>query len=71
MEGIEVDYSICIGTTSVFIAIIRNNYEIVQWALKKIFDNAKKYNKQFTIYHKYAKDLENSVEDDIKNLKDN
>lgn len=38
--------------------------------VKKIFTNAKTYNKSFTIYHKYAKDLENLVEDDIKNLND-
>ncbi len=38
--------------------------------LRKIFQNARVYNKQFTIYHKYAKDIENSLEDDIKNLKD-
>jgi histone acetyltransferase len=38
--------------------------------LKKIFSNAKVYNKPHTIYHKYAKDIENSIDDDIKNLKD-
>jgi hypothetical protein len=39
--------------------------------LKKIFTNAKSYNKPHTIYHKYAKDIESSIEDDIKALKDN
>jgi histone acetyltransferase len=39
--------------------------------LKKIFSNAKSYNKPYTIYHKYAKDLENSIEDSINSLKDN
>jgi histone acetyltransferase len=39
--------------------------------LKKIFTNAKNYNKPHTIYHKYAKDIENSIEDSIKNLKEN
>jgi len=38
--------------------------------LKKIFINSKHYNKPHTIYHKYAKDLENFIEDDIKSLKD-
>ncbi len=38
--------------------------------LKKIFDNAKKYNKLSTIYHKYAKDIEASIEDDIRLLRD-
>jgi histone acetyltransferase len=38
--------------------------------LKKIFTNAKNYNKPHTIYHKYSKDLESCVEDDIKNLKE-
>ncbi len=38
--------------------------------LRKIFGNARLYNKPCTIYHKYAKDIENSIEDDIKNLKD-
>jgi histone acetyltransferase len=39
--------------------------------LKKIFNNAKTYNKSSSIYHKYAIALENSVEDEVKNLKDN
>jgi len=39
--------------------------------LKKIFCNAKLYNKPHTIYHRYAKDIENCIEDDLKNLKDN
>ena len=38
--------------------------------LRKIFQNARIYNKQFTIYHKYAKDIENSLDDEIKNLRD-
>ena len=38
--------------------------------LKKIFTNAKMYNKPYTVYHKSAKDLENLIEDDLKNLKD-
>jgi len=38
--------------------------------IKKIFTNAKTYNKSFTIYHKYAKDLEFLVEEDLKNLND-
>lgn len=39
--------------------------------LRKIFLNARTYNKPCTIYHKYAKDIENSIEEDIKNLKNN
>jgi hypothetical protein len=39
--------------------------------LKKIFTNAKMYNKSSSIFHKYAVYLENIVEDDIKNLKEN
>ena len=38
--------------------------------LKKIFTNAKAYNKPHTIYHKYAKDFEANIEDDIQCLKD-
>jgi len=38
--------------------------------LIKIFTNAKKYNKPNTIYHKYAKDIEASIEDDIRLLRD-
>jgi histone acetyltransferase len=45
------------------------NKEIFVSDLKKIFTNAKVYNKPNTIYHKYARDLENSIEDDIKRLK--
>ena len=37
--------------------------------LRKIFDNARTYNKPGSIYHRYATALENSIEDDIKNLK--
>jgi histone acetyltransferase len=39
--------------------------------VRKIFINAKAYNKPHTIYHKYAKDIESSIEDSIKCLKDN
>jgi hypothetical protein len=35
-----------------------------------IFSNAKSYNKPNTIYHKYAKDLETMIEEDIKSLRD-
>jgi len=38
--------------------------------LRKIFNNAKLYNKPNTIYHKYAKDIEISIEDDIRLLRD-
>jgi histone acetyltransferase len=38
--------------------------------VKKIFTNAKSYNKPFTIYHKYAKDIETMIEDDLKSLKE-
>jgi hypothetical protein len=38
--------------------------------LRKIFSNAKIYNKPNTIYHKYAKDIEASIEDDIRLLRD-
>jgi hypothetical protein len=38
--------------------------------LRKIFLNARTYNKPNTIYHKYAKDIENSLEDDMSKLKD-
>ena len=38
--------------------------------LKRIFSNAKIYNKQFTIYYKYAEGIESSIEDEIKLLKD-
>ena len=37
--------------------------------LRKIFDNSRTYNKPGSIYHRYATALENSIEDDIKNLK--
>lgn len=37
--------------------------------LKKIFNNARAYNKVTSIYHKYATSLETSIEDDITNLK--
>ncbi len=47
------------------------NKEIFVKDLRKIFNNAKQYNKPHTIYHKYAKDLEHTVEDDIQNLKEN
>lgn len=45
--------------------------EIFVSDLQKIFTNAKSFNKPHTIYHKYAKDIESSIQDDIKNLKDN
>jgi hypothetical protein len=38
--------------------------------LNLIFTNAKSYNKPNTIYHKYAKDIEASIEEDIKSLRD-
>jgi hypothetical protein len=38
--------------------------------LMLIFSNAKSYNKPNTIYHKYAKDLETMVEEDIRSLRD-
>lgn len=47
------------------------NKEAFTKDLKKIFVNAKTYNKPHTIYHKYAKDLEHLVEDDVHNLKEN
>ena len=37
--------------------------------LRKIFSNARQYNKVNSIYHKYATMLENSIEDDIANLR--
>jgi hypothetical protein len=36
----------------------------------KIINNAKTYNKPFTIYHKYAKELESLIENDVKNIKE-
>lgn len=45
--------------------------EIFVSDLQKIFTNAKSFNKPHTIYHKYAKDIESSIQDDIKILKDN
>ena len=45
--------------------------EICVSDLQKIFTNAKSFNKPHTIYHKYAKDIESSIQDDIKILKDN
>ena len=38
--------------------------------LKKIFNNARTYNKSGTIYSKYATVLENLIEEDIKKLKE-
>ena len=38
--------------------------------LRKIFNNARIYNKPGTIYHKYATTLENFILDDLKKLKD-
>ena len=38
--------------------------------LKKIFNNARTYNKSGTIYSKYATVLENYIEEDIKKLKE-
>ena len=38
--------------------------------LRKIFNNARTYNKPGTIYHKYATSLENFIEEDLKKLKD-
>ena len=37
--------------------------------LKKIFDNARVYNKVSSIYYKYATMLENLIKEDIENLK--
>jgi hypothetical protein len=39
--------------------------------LIKIFENAKKYNKPSTFYYKSARELENLIEADIRNLVDN
>jgi hypothetical protein len=39
--------------------------------VKRIFTNAKTYNKPFTVYHKYAKGLETLVEEDLQSLNDN
>ena len=38
--------------------------------LRKIFRNAREYNKPGTIYHKYATSLENFIEEDLAKLKD-
>jgi hypothetical protein len=38
--------------------------------LNLIFSNAKSYNKPNTIYHRYAKDIEALVDEDIKSLRD-
>ena len=38
--------------------------------LKKIFNNARTYNKAGTIYYKYATNLEEFIEEDIKKLKE-
>jgi histone acetyltransferase len=38
--------------------------------LRKIFNNARTYNKSGTIYNKYATILENFIEEDIKKLKE-
>ena len=38
--------------------------------LRKIFSNARTYNKVNSIYHKYATMLENMIEDDINNLRE-
>ena len=46
----------------------------IKWFLKKdlrkIFNNARTYNKPGTIYYKYATTLENYIEEDLKKLKD-
>ena len=38
--------------------------------LRKIFNNAREYNKSGTIYYKFANNLENIIEEDLKKLKD-
>ena len=38
--------------------------------LRKIFNNARSYNKPGTIYYKFASILENFIEEDVKKLKD-
>ncbi len=38
--------------------------------LIKIFTNAKLFNRPSTIFHKYAKELEILIEDEIRELKD-
>ena len=38
--------------------------------LRKIFSNARAYNKSGTIYYKFANNLENIIEEDLKKLKD-
>jgi histone acetyltransferase len=38
--------------------------------VKKIFSNAKQYNKANSIYHKYAAAMEIFIEEDLKNLKE-
>ena len=38
--------------------------------LRKIFNNARTYNKPGTIYYKYATTLENYIEEDLNKLKD-
>lgn len=38
--------------------------------LRKIFSNARQYNRPHTIYHKYSKDIEALIQDDIEQLRD-
>ena len=40
-------------------------------SLRKIFENARTYNRPNTIYYKTASDIENSLDFEIKNLKEN
>lgn len=46
------------------------NKSMFEKDLRKIFNNARSYNKPGTIYHKYATSLENFIEEDLKKLKD-
>ena len=46
------------------------NKMVFEKDLRKIFNNARTYNKPGTIYYKYATTLENYIEEDLKKLKD-
>ena len=46
------------------------NKNMFEKDLRKIFNNARTYNKSGTIYSKYATVLENFIEEDVKKLKE-
>ncbi len=46
------------------------NKNVFEKELRKIFSNAREYNKPGTIYYKFANTLEDFIEEDLKKMKD-